>query len=182
MCLHLHPYLVVGYAHSHVGLELKPYPVPVTIGTLESDIRTFHTQCFNLITFLADAEPEARYGLPRCPTFRRVFCVAFYGPYWPCTKKNYLRSWILVFRLTPRSCRRNHLNRIYDILKPISWTRQATHTNHLVGSLPRNTCDGLVMSAAISVFNSNLQRQLHTVYENMAMKRYGHLRNNIKHL
>ena len=62
-------------------LDLKPYLIPVTIGTLGSDIRTFHTQCFNLITFLVDVEPEARYGLPRCPTFQRVFYVAFYGPY-----------------------------------------------------------------------------------------------------
>ena len=68
-------------------LELKPYPVPVTIRILGSNIPTPHTSCFDLIAFLVDAEPEARYGLPRCPAFRRVFCVAFYGPYWPYTKK-----------------------------------------------------------------------------------------------
>lgn len=74
------------------------------------------------------------------------------------------------------------LNRIYDILKPPSWARQATHTNHLVGPLPRNTYDGPVMSATISVPDSDLQFQLHTFYESVAMKRYDYLQNNIKHL
>ena len=74
------------------------------------------------------------------------------------------------------------LSRIYNILKPPSWARQATYTNHLIGPLPRNTYDGLVMSAAISVLDSDLQFQLHTFYEGVAMKRYDYLQNSIKQL
>ena len=82
LCVSIYISLLWCGTHTHTWtLELKPYLISVTIGTLGSDIRMFHTQCFNLITFLVDAEHEARYGLPRCPTFRMVFCVAFYGLY-----------------------------------------------------------------------------------------------------
>ncbi len=71
------------------------------------------------------------------------------------------------------------LNRISDIVRPLPWTRYDGRTNHLVGSLPRNAYDGLVASAMISVFDDNLQRQLHTFYDSMASRRYGYLRSNV---
>lgn len=72
------------------------------------------------------------------------------------------------------------LNRINDIIKPPPWTRFDIRTNHPVGALPKNTYDGLVSSAMISIFDANLQRQIHAFYENATAKQYGYLRTNVK--
>ena len=71
------------------------------------------------------------------------------------------------------------LNRISDIVRPLPWARYDSQTNHLAGQLPRNAYDGLAASAMISVFDTNLQRQLHTSYDNMASRRYAYLRSNV---
>lgn len=72
------------------------------------------------------------------------------------------------------------LNRVRDIVKPLPWGRFDVRTDHLVGSLPRNTYDGLVASSMISVFNEELQHQLHTFYENMEARQHAYLRNKVE--
>ena len=71
------------------------------------------------------------------------------------------------------------LNHIYDIVRPLPWTRPDLQTNHLVGKISKHTYDGLVASSMISVFNVRLQRQLHTFYENLAARRYDYLRSSV---
>lgn len=68
------------------------------------------------------------------------------------------------------------LSNIHEITSPLTWKRFEIRTNHLVGEIPRNTYDGLVASAMISVFDTNLQIQLHAFYEKVNGRQHDYSR------
>ena len=74
------------------------------------------------------------------------------------------------------------LNQIHKIIRPESWARFIVRTDHLVGDIPKSVYDGLVSSSMISIFDADLQRQLHTFYKSVAARRSDQLRSTVSNL
>lgn len=71
------------------------------------------------------------------------------------------------------------LNLILDFLHPLSWNRPILRTNNPIGTIPRSMYDGLVSSSMISVFGTDLQRQLHAFYRGMDNRSHDSMRSEI---
>lgn len=73
----------------------------------------------------------------------------------------------------------NELVRIQTYVNPTVWRKSSRKADGMIGTLPKNTYDGLVASGMLSVFDSRLQLRLHEFYEDVDQKRYDRVRGQV---